>query len=125
MRGTQKPACPRREGRRRPVLLGGPLPGTEVALVVDVHAVGNGIKSPLAAEFLHDGEQFILAVKTAGSVVAGVFRAIEFAGHHDLQRDSLLAGEGGGSGQLGSGQTGRIGDHGQHVAAQYFMRRPG
>ena len=50
---------------------------------------------------------------------------VEFGGHDDFERDSLFAGEGDGIRQLGAGQAGRVGDDGQHVAAQRLMRSPG
>jgi hypothetical protein len=99
------------------VLLGSLLPGTKVALVVEVYSVSDGIEAAPAAKFFHGREQLILAMKAAGSVIAGVFRTIEFAGHNNLKRDALLPGEGGRVRQLSASQAGRVGDDGQHVAA--------
>ena len=64
-------------------------------------------------------------MEAAGSVVAGILRPVEFAGHDDFERDPLFGGKGGCIRQLGAGQAGRIGDDGQHVAAQGLVRRPG
>ena len=64
-------------------------------------------------------------MKAAGSVVAGILGPVEFAGDDDFERDSLFGGKGGGVRQLGAGQAGRIGDDGQHIAAQGLVRRPG
>ena len=76
------------------------------------------------AEFFHHREELVLAVKTAGSVIASVFRAIQFVGQDDFERDSLFAGKSGCVGQLGAGQAGRIRDHCQHCLPG-LMRGPG
>src|ERR1700732_2403041 len=99
------------------MLLRGQLSGTKVALVVHIYPVSNGVEASLAAEFFHDRKQFVLAMKTAGSVIAGIFRPVEFASGDDFQRDFPLMGEGTRVCQLGTSQAGRISDDGQHIAA--------
>src|SRR5882724_9555105 len=107
------------------MLLGRPLAGAEVAPVVEVHTVGDRIEAAPAAKFLHRREQFVLAMKAAGSVIAGIFRPVELAGDDDFEGDLLFSGKGGCIRQLGAGQAGRISDDGQHIAAQHLVCRPG
>src|SRR5882724_2659391 len=73
------------------MLLGRPLAGAEVAPVVEVHTVGDRIEAAPAAKFLHRREQFVLAMKAAGSVIAGIFRPVELAGHDDFEGISCSA----------------------------------
>src|SRR5258707_4263694 len=94
------------------MLLGRPLAGAKVALVVDVNTVGDRIEASTAAKFLHRREQFILAMKAAGSVIAGIFRPVELAGHDDFEGDLLFSGKGGCIGQVGAGPAWRISDYG-------------
>src|SRR5438552_14058496 len=107
------------------VLLSGRLARAKVSLVVQIYAVGDGIEAPASAEFLHYGEQLILAVETAGRVIANIFRPVQFIGDDDFERDSVFAGESGGVSQLGASQARRIGNDSQHIVAQDFMRCPG
>src|SRR5437899_5367813 len=48
-----------------PVLFSGPLTRTEVALVIEVHAICDGVEAPASSEFFHDREQLVLAMKTS------------------------------------------------------------
>ncbi len=84
----------------------GLLPWAEVALVVEVHAVGDGVEAARGAQFLHHVKQFVFALKTALPVVARIFRAVEFRGRDDFQRNALLVGKGDGIGELRASQAG-------------------
>src|ERR1700743_3199433 len=99
------------------MLISSLLSRAKVALVVSVHAVGDGVEAARLAEIVHDLEELILAVEAALSVIAGVFRAVEFRGSDDFNGDSILIGESDRIGQLSAGEAGRIGDYGQHVVA--------
>src|ERR1700730_2562837 len=99
------------------MLLRGQLSGTKVALVVRIYPISDGVEASLTAEFLQDRKQLVLAMKTAGGVIAGIFRPVELASGDDFQRDFPLMGEGSRVRQLGTGQAGRISDDGQHIAA--------
>src|SRR5438552_3379920 len=63
------------------MLLGRPLAGTKIALVVEIHAIGDGIEAVLAAVALHDGEELIFAVEAALCVVAGIIME-RYRGEH-------------------------------------------
>ncbi len=87
---TRSPACLRecanvllRETRveqrcRDVVLTGGLLAGAKVALVVDVHTIGDHVEAARYAKRFHDREKLVLAVKAAGRVVANVLGTIQF-----------------------------------------------
>ena len=97
------------------MLRGGLLAGAEVALIILVHAVGDGIESAGGAEIFHDGEEFIFTVEAALAVVAGIFGAVEFGRCDDFDRDFVLVGKSDGVGEMSAGQAGGIGDHRQHL----------
>jgi len=97
------------------------LPGAKVTLVVRIHAVGDALEAALPAEFLHQGEQLILAMEAADGVVAHVLRTLQFLGGHHFQRDLPLLREGNRILQLETGQAGRIGNYRQHVVAKNLM----
>ena len=107
------------------VLTGGSLSGTKVALVIHINAVCDRVESMCGAKGFHHREELILAVKTTGGVVAHIFGPVEFAGRNDLERNTLFKSKGGSLGKMGSGETGRIGDHGDHVSAEHFVGGPG
>ena len=107
------------------VLTSSLLARTEVALVVEVHAVGDGIEAAGVAKGFHDGEEFVFAMEAARGVVARVFGAIEFGGGDDFERNASLPGEGDRVGELSAREAGRVGDHGQHARAERLMSGPG
>src|SRR5439155_26324744 len=112
------------QGCRDSVLLSSELARAEVALVIQVYSVGNRLEAMLAAEIFHHGEQFIFTEKAARSVIARVFRAVEFVGCDDFERNPVLAGKCNRVGKLSASQTGRVCDDGQHVVTEYLMCRP-
>ena len=75
------------------VLPGSLLPGAEVALIVEVHAVSDGVETACGTEFLHHTKKFVFTLKAALAVVAGIFGALELGGGDDFERNSLLVGE--------------------------------
>ena len=107
------------------VLRGCGLAGAEVALVVEVHSVGDGFESASRAEILHHREEFVLAVEAAGGIVADVLRAVEFAGRNNFKRNALLASEGDSVGELEAGEAGRVGDDRQQAVAEGLVSGPG
>src|SRR5579864_8929188 len=100
------------------------LSGTEVSLVVNVHAVGNYVEAASYAQFLHHGEKLVFTLKAALAVIAGIFGAVEFGGGNDFERNRLLVGKGDGIVQVRASEAGRIGDYRQHVCAQCAMSDP-
>src|SRR5258708_31482278 len=93
------------------------LPRPEVALIVPVYTIGDGLELTRGGERFHDGEKLVLAMKAAGRIVADVFRPIQFFGANDFDGDVLLTCKGNGVGELESRQTGRIRDDRQHLIA--------
>src|ERR1039458_6134771 len=61
-----------KQGRGHMMLSGRLLPGPKVALVVEVHAVGNGIEPQALPLLFHYGEQFVFAVIATGSIITQV-----------------------------------------------------
>ena len=107
------------------MLTGGNLSGPKVALVVHIDAVCDRIESMCGAKGFHQREEFVLAVKTTRGVVAYIFGTVEFAGRDDLERNMLFKSKGGSLGKMGPGETGRIGNHREHVSAEHFVGCPG
>ena len=105
------------------MLFGGALARAVIRAVVGIHAKGDARKSQLSAQRFHGGEKRVLAVEAAVGVVALVVGALQFAGLDNAQRNLLLARKGLGLFQVSPRQTGRVGQHGQHTAAQNAMRR--
>src|SRR5262249_61853917 len=64
-------------------------------------------------------------MKAARGVVADVVGPVEFVGQEDFERNIVLLGEGNSLVEMRSRQTGRIGDHREHVSTKYPMRGPG
>src|SRR5579864_9168259 len=102
----------------------GLLTRTEVALVIHIDPVGNGVELVRAAKIFHNGEQFVLAVEAASSIVAGIFGAIEFGGGNDLQRDALFSGKVHRVIQLSASETGRVCNDRENVPPQDLMDSP-
>ena len=107
------------------VLLCGLLAGAEVALIVKVHAVSDGVEAACGAEFFHHRKKLVFALKAALAIVARIFGAVEFGGGDDFDRNALLVGKGNGIVQLSASQAGRVGDHRQHVCAKSAVGGPG
>ena len=101
------------------------LAGTEVALIVQIHSVGDGIEAACLPQFLHHCEQFIFAKKTAPPIVTHILRPIEFRGGDHFQRNRLFPRKINRIGKLGACQAGRIGNDRQHIGAQCLMCGPG
>src|SRR6266436_3642483 len=97
----------------------------KISLIINIYAVCDRVEVVRQPKTLHHGEKLIFAMKTARSIVADVFRAIEFGGGDDFQRDSLFPGKSNGVRQLASCQAGRIGDNRQHIVTQNLMGSPG
>ena len=72
----------------------------KIPLVIQIYTVRDRLKIVRQPKTFHHGEQLILAMKTARSIVADVFRAIKLGRSNDLQRDSLFAGESDGVRQM-------------------------
>jgi len=87
------------------MLLGSLLAGTEISLVVEVHAVGDGIKALRRTEFFHYNKQFVFAMKATGGVVPYVCWAIDFVGQNDFKWNSLFHGKSGRICKLGASQA--------------------
>src|SRR5438876_182971 len=104
------------------MLLGRPLAGTKIALVVEIHAIGDGIETMFAAVALHDGEELVFAVEAALCVIAGIIWIFQLLRLDDLAGNVLFLREKQGVFKLSSRQRGRIGDERQHVLAQRLMR---
>src|SRR5215472_1897420 len=100
------------------------LTGPEVSLIVDIHAIRNGTKTPLLAELLHDVEKLVFAMKTAGCVIASIFGTIQFRSLDHLQRNLFFFGKRECIRQLRASQAGRVGDYGQHLCSQFLVCRP-
>src|SRR6266496_151777 len=107
------------------MLRGGNLPRTEIALIVEIHSVSDGLKSAGARKSLYHGEELVLAVKASRRIIPDVFRPVEFFGANDLQRDVMFASESDSVFKLKPRQAWRIGDNGQHVASEFLMTSPG
>src|SRR5579872_2874840 len=106
------------------VLLGRDLTWAEVALIVEIETIGDGIEILLVAKTLHNSEEFVFAVKAASSVVTGIFRSIEFGCGNDFEWNVMFAGERDCVGEASASQAGRVGDHGKHVRASHLVGRP-
>ncbi len=107
------------------MLRGGLLAGAEVALIILVHAVGDGVESAGGAEIFHDGEELVFAMEAALAVIAGIFGAVEFCGRDDFEGNPMFVGEGDGVGEMGAGQAGGVGDYCEHIGAEFAVRGPG
>ena len=103
----------------------GLLAGTEIALVVGIDAVGDGIEPVGFAVAFEDGEQLILTVKTAHGIVAGVSGVPQFLCFHNFAGNSAVAGEGKRVGKMSTREARGIGDYREHRGAQCLVCRPG
>src|SRR5262249_29082279 len=101
------------------------LPGTEVTLIIQVDAVGNGVKTMFPREARHGLKELIFAVKAATGIVTNVLRTLHLCGVNDLQRDQILPRESNSIAKLAARQAGRICDDCQHVIPENLASRPG
>jgi hypothetical protein len=107
------------------VLTGGSLSGAKVALVIYIDSVCDRVESMGGAKGFHHREEFVLAVKTTGGVVAHIFSPFEFAGRNDLEWNMLFKSKSGSLGKMSPRETGRICNHREHVSAEHFVGGPG
>jgi hypothetical protein len=107
------------------VFLRCPLPGTEIAPVIGVHAVGDRGESEFGAQRLHALKQLGLTVEAAIGIISPVFRFIEFAGFDHAQRHNERLGESACLFHIPAGKTGRIRQYGEHAVAENAVRGGG
>ena len=100
------------------------LTGTKIALIVEVHAIGDSIEAARRPEFFHQRKQFIFAEEAALRIIAHIFRTVKFRGRDYFKGNRLFLGESNCIGKLGARQAGRVGDDRQHVFSQRLMRSP-
>lgn len=111
--------------RARGVERGGLLAGTEVAAIIEVHAVGEVGVAELLAQRFHLREQLLLAVEAALGIVARVIGVAEFDCGEDANRDSVLVREVKRCGQFCARQRGGIRQNGEHAVTEDAVRSPG
>ena len=75
-------------------IAGGLLAGTEIAAIIQVHAISQVLEAKAFARFFHFGKKLRLAEETAGRVVLHVVRILHLVGLQHLQRNALLPREG-------------------------------
>jgi hypothetical protein len=93
------------------------LAGAEVFFVVDVQSIGNRREAePLPLRFEHI-EQFIFAMKAAIRAVGCVVFTFQFIRCNRAHRNCLFLRELQRFAIMAAGQTGRIGNHGDHLLA--------
>src|SRR6185295_4170680 len=107
------------------VLSGCGLAGAEITLIIHVDAIGNGIKSPSAAESFHHGEQLILAVEATRGIIASIFGPVKFISGDDFNRDILFSSKSDSVLKMCTRQAGRISDHCEHFVAKNLIGGPG
>ena len=103
----------------------GLLPRSKVALIVEVHTVGDSVETASGPESFHDREEFVFALKAALAVIAGILGTIKLRSGDDLDGNVLFVGEGQGVGKMRAGKAGRVGDHRQHVVSESAVRGQG
>ena len=94
-------------------------------MVVHIDAVCDGVESAFITKAFEDGEQFVLAVETAHGIVSKVGGIFEFVGFDNGDGNLVVARKGERLLEMSSGQARRVGNHGEHLAAENLMRRPG
>ena len=110
------------------VLTGGSLSGTKVALVIHINAVCDGVESMFGAKGFHHREEFVLAVKTPGGVVAQRIRNARSNSPVEMtsEWDMLFKSKSGSLGKMSPGEAlGEICNHREHVSAEHFVGGPG
>ena len=100
------------------------LAGTKITLIINIHAVGNGLEASVRGKGFHHLEKFILTVEAPLTVITDVFRPIHFARLDHLNGDPMFLREGEGILQLSARQTGRVCNYRQHVLAQELASDP-
>ena len=73
------------------VLGGGAMSGAEVACVVGIHPVGDGVEAELVDQRLEHAEQLGLAEIAAVRPVRAVVRPVHLVGVHEAMSDAELA----------------------------------
>ena len=106
------------------MLARGRLSGTKIALIIDIHTIGNGLEAPFCGKSLHYLEKLVFAVKAPLAIIADVFRSVHFAGLDHFNSDPMFMGEGERILQLRASQAGRVCDYRQHILAQDLARAP-
>ena len=101
------------------------LAGTEITLVIQVDAVGDGGKAVRVAILFHDPEQGIFAVKAARAIVASVSGIFQLIRLNDLAGNLLLLGKAQSVFELSAGEARGIGDKREHLRAENFVGRKG
>src|SRR6516225_7373410 len=66
---------------------GSSLSGTEVTLIINIHAVGSGLKTVFPREVRHGLKKLILAMKATTGIVKNVLRPLHLCGVNDFQRN--------------------------------------
>ncbi len=94
------------------------LPGPEIAAIIEIHAVGQMLKTQPYARFLHFREQLTLAVKAPLQIVLHILRVLHLVGPDDLQRNPLPVRELNRVVEMSPRQRGGIGQHGKHPHAR-------
>ena len=100
------------------------LPGTEIALIINIHAVGNRLKATSCGKCFHHLKEFVFAVEAPLAIIADVFRPVHFAGLDDLNGNAMFLREGKRVLKLGTSQARGVRDYGQHIAAKNLVRDP-
>src|SRR5215471_3965152 len=66
------------------------LPGTKIALIINIHAISDRNKAVLPRELLHGSEQLVFAMKATRRIIADIFGLFCFMCLDDLKRNPLL-----------------------------------
>ncbi len=103
----------------------GRLSRAKITLVVQVHAIGNGIKAVTLRKGSHQLKKLIFAMKAAMRIVTHILRPIHLRRMHDLQGNGIRLCKSDGIPELAASQAGRIRDDSQHVILKNLMSRPG
>ena len=107
------------------MLVRGLLSGAKIAFVVGVDSVGDCVESVSLAVAFENGEQLVLAVKTAHGIIADVRGIFQFLRFHNLDRNVAFVRKGERVFEMSPRQAGGIGNHGAHLAPKHLMRHPG
>ena len=75
------------------MLESGLLSRTEIAQIIEVHAVSNCCEAAFLGKLMHGLEQLILAVEAAHGIVAHVCRPLHLLRLNDLDRYPLFLGK--------------------------------
>src|SRR5258707_4460574 len=98
--------------------LGGLLSWAKIALVVQVHSVGDRVEASCGPQLFHHRKKLVLALKAALAVIARILRTLELRSGNNLQGDYLFLREGNCIGEMSPGKAGRISDDREHFLPQ-------